>query len=231
MLFGTIKTVNDQNTGVIVGDDGKECAIALAQGKTFIAKGIDPTMVDCPSGRRPKAGDRVAYYANFSHSEILDWGFYDEYAKAGLECRPLCDANLAKKYPYIAEVLRRTRRRDDSGGFSVRTEELGLETLNAVGHDHFTRGEQTQYCAVVTIPKGEQRIILLKMESWWPDGMDEGFTPADRNIDQLYKLDIGIDQIVALVMIETPVDTEMRVARGQVLPRRAKYRCATIYLM
>lgn len=236
MLSGTVKFFDNRQGelfGFIAGDDGEDCHFHFDRGREIKPSGFEPAFTQWPVTREPVKGDRLVFEPKQTARgwTAESWGYADEYDSAKVSCTPVYEAHLLDRHPFLLEALKLAKRHDDDGGFHANEDELTGAVLDSTGFDRFSVGQRTKYCAVIAQRGGGQQVILLKSESWWPDGMDEGITPADPNGRQLDKLGIGIDEIVAIIKVETPLEVWWGSRDSPAIRPRPIRRTATIYLM
>jgi hypothetical protein len=195
----------DKRFGFIQKPNGDEVFFHLNDGRTLVPSTFDPEFYETSPSREPQKGDVLVFEEQPTRkgNRASPWGHIVDFEIARRACCPVHDPADLERYPFLLEVLRRANPHENYGPFTVVDEALTLGTLERKGVHRFRTGEETTNYAVIRSSSGAPLIHALRSESSWPDGIEEGFTPAGTVREQLTEQGINPDLLIALVEVDT----------------------------
>lgn len=208
METGTVKFFDSRDNkrfGFIRKDNGEEVFFHFNDGQCIVPGNFEPGFEEGRVTREPRKGDVVVFNEKSARkgNKASPWSYADDYEQAKKECRPVHDAAALQTYPFLFEVLKKANPYDNGGAFSVTNAELTTYVLNQKGMHRFRTGENTTFYAVVKQGDGQWAVQELRSESWWPDGIEEGYTEARTIGEQLTEKGVAFENLTAIVEVDT----------------------------
>ena len=208
METGTVKFFDSRDSkrfGFIRKESGEEVFFHFNDGQCIVPGNFEPRFEEGRVEREPRKGDVIVFNQQPARkgNKACPWGYANDYEQAKRDCRPVHDAAVLQAYPFLFELLREANPYDNGNTFSVTSAEMAPELLRRKGMHRFRTGENTTFYAVVKNDDGKYGIHALRSESWWPDGIEEGYTEAHTIGEQLTEKGIALENLVAIVEVDT----------------------------
>ncbi len=208
MEYGKVKRYfPERGFGFIQATTGQEIFFHIRQQRELHEDLLEPRFgSEEISIHAPQRDDLVVFRSvqGTKGLQTAEWGFREDYDRVKARCWPIMDPKVAVRFPFLPEILMKAKRHDDNGSFEeIATSRLSAQILLQKGLDRFMTGKRLHFYAVILKGNVTWDIRALKSESWWPDGTEEGFTPAKAISEQLEEMDIPLDQLYAIVEVDT----------------------------
>jgi len=238
METGTVKFFDSRDSkrfGFIRKESGEEVFFHFNDGQCIVPGNFEPRFEEGRIVHEPRKGDIVIFSEQPARkgNKASPWGYADDYEQAKKECRPVHDARKLRMHPFLLELLKKANPCGYGGAFSVTNAELTPDVLSQKGMHLFRTGENTTFYAVVKQCDGQWNILELRSESWWPDGIEEGYTDARTIGEQLTEKGVAYESLTAIVEVDTGEAKSYR-ARFDTRPyleeQRQVRRIATVFV-